>query len=140
MQFVFNQLNQLMRRRFLNKVLYKHDKLCPAAVAILNFRSAKKPTKLCRGLSPHHSQQISVQLVNRFQKRSLKFQPIRTHNWPWRPCFKFDPQKKQTLQTPTQGIFLPSLVPNGPMVSEEKIEMLTTDDDGRQVMAIAQVR
>jgi hypothetical protein len=36
----------------------------------------------------------------------------------------------------TQGIFLPSLVPNGPMVSEEKIEMFTTDE-GRQVMAIA---
>ena len=30
-------------RRFLNKILYKHDKLCPAAAAILNFRSTKNP-------------------------------------------------------------------------------------------------
>ena len=70
----------------------------------LEFPIDKKPTNLCRGLSPHHAQQMSVQLVKRFQKRSLKFQPIRTHNWPWRPCFKFDPQTKNFVDTHPRNI------------------------------------
>ena len=88
----------LLVLKFSHRVLCK---LCPVAVAILNFRSTKKNnTKLCRGLFPHHSHQITVQLVKWFQGSSLKFQPIRTNNWPWRPCFKFDPPKIKTCRDP----------------------------------------
>ena len=81
----------------------------------LEFPIDKKPTNLCRGISPHHSQPISVELVKRFQKRSLKFQPIRTHKWFWRPCFKFDLQTKNFVDTHPRNIpaMLSSKWPNG---------------------------
>jgi hypothetical protein len=45
--------------------------LCPAVVAILNFRSALKKQKLCRGPSNDHSWAVWFQLSKWFQRRKI---------------------------------------------------------------------
>ena len=111
----------------------------------LGFRIGKKKHKLCRGPSKEYSHIVTVPLVIWFlRRRSLKFQPIRTHYWPWQPCWISDqhekhklcrgPPKEHSCKVCFQSV---QWFQRRRLKCEKLTPPTTTTDDGRQVMAIA---
>ena len=61
-------------------------KLCSAVAAILHFRSARKTQTWYRTLKKSFLQSDNSNDTMVMEEKIFKFQPIRMHYWPWRPC------------------------------------------------------
>ena len=83
-----------------------------------------KMRTLYRGPSIDASNQISVHLAKRFQKRYFRNRPIRNKNCLWRLCLLTDQNEMTPLDRgPSIEYFLPSFGSFGQEVSEVHLEI-----------------